>query len=399
MSTRPNRSRAAATTRSHSPASRKSATSGSSRPGSCAAARSISGTSSAIWPTARTGWPSRANPSAIARPRPRSPPVTSATRSSIYPSFGQRFPSPPRKRGSRASGTPVALDSRFRGNDDSSALIRLFRQIEVREGAVNMRRHHRARRADIGFVELAIAGDAEQREADADLVFEDLEEPHHARPAGGGEPIDIKSADDDRVGPEGDRLDDIGAAGDRTVDHHPGSAADRLDDLRQYLDRADALVELAPAMVRHVDAIDPVLDRDPGILGGGDALDDQRDIEILLDPLDVAPVELRLVDPRVVDPHAAALVALGNVALAPAVAVGVDGQAEGGVALVDRAPDMIIDPGRIAAHVKLEDAEPVGRGLGGLAEPRLRDRREDHPVAEIPGRRRDGGAATGLEIL
>ena len=152
-------------------------------------------------------------------------------------------------------------------------------------------------------------------------------------------------------------------------------------------------------MVRHIDAVDPVLDRDPGVLAGGDALDDQRDVEILLDPLDVAPVELRLVDPRVVDAHPAALMALGDVALAPAVAVGVDGQAERGVALVDRAADMIVDPGRIAPHIKLEDAEPVGRGLGGLVEPRLRHRGEDHPVAEIPRRRRDGGAAARLEIL
>jgi hypothetical protein len=46
----------------------------------------------------------------------------------------------------------------------------------VREGAVDMWRHDLARRADIGFVELAVAGDSEQREANADLVFENLEE-------------------------------------------------------------------------------------------------------------------------------------------------------------------------------------------------------------------------------
>src|SRR5260370_33473187 len=108
-------------------------------------------------------------------------------------------------------------------------------------------------------------------------------------------------------------------------------------------------------MVRAVAAIDAVLDRAPGVLGGGDALDDQRDVEIPLDPLDVAPVELRLIDPRVVDAHAAALMALGDVALAPGIAVGVDGETEGGVALLDRAADMIVDPGRVAPHVKLED--------------------------------------------
>ena len=58
------------------------------------------------------------------------------------------------------------------------------------------------------------------------------------------------------------------------VDHDLGAPADRLDHLGQHVDRADPLVELAPAMVRHIDAIDPVIDRDLGVLGGGDALED-----------------------------------------------------------------------------------------------------------------------------
>ena len=48
----------------------------------------------------------------------------------------------------------------------------------MREGAVYMRLHDLARRADVGFVELVVASDAEQREADTDLVFEDLEQTH-----------------------------------------------------------------------------------------------------------------------------------------------------------------------------------------------------------------------------
>ena len=159
--------------------------------------------------------------------------------------------------------------------------------------------------------------------------------------------------------------------------------ADRLDDFGQHVDRADALVELAPAMVRHIDAIDPVLDRDLGVLGGGDALQDQRDVDILLDPVDVAPVELRLVDAGVAGAHAAAQVALGDVALAPAIAVGVDGQAEGVVALVNRAADMVVDPVGVAAHVKLEDLEAVAGGLRGLVQTGMRHRGEDHAVAEL----------------
>lgn len=42
----------------------------------------------------------------------------------------------------------------------------------MREVAVNVRRHNLPRRADVGLVELVITGDAEQRQTDADFVFE-----------------------------------------------------------------------------------------------------------------------------------------------------------------------------------------------------------------------------------
>ena len=44
--------------------------------------------------------------------------------------------------------------------------------------------------------------------------------------------------------------------------------------------------------------------------------------------------------------------ALGDVALAPAVAVGVDGQAKRVIALVDGAADMVVDPLGVAAHIE-----------------------------------------------
>src|SRR3954454_12362631 len=198
----------------------------------------------------------------------------------------------------------------------------------MRERAVDVRPHDLRRRPDIGFVQLAVAVDPEQRQADADLVFEDLEQPHDPRPAGRRQPVHVKPADDDAIGTENDRLDEIGAAGDRAVDPDLAAPADRINDLRQYRDRSDPLVELPAAVVRHVDDIDPVIDRDPGILAGGDALDDDRDFRQPPDALDIAPVEARLMDPRVAGPHAPPLVAFRDVALAPAVAVGIDGQAE-----------------------------------------------------------------------
>src|SRR6516162_11052717 len=92
----PNRSRAIATTRSQSDGRRRSATSARICPETLvpAVAASISATSASMWPTASTKCPSRARPNAIARPRPRNPPVTIATRRSIDPSLWYRTRSP-----------------------------------------------------------------------------------------------------------------------------------------------------------------------------------------------------------------------------------------------------------------------------------------------------------------
>jgi hypothetical protein len=92
-------------------------------------------------------------------------------------------------------------------------------------------------------------------------------------------------------------------------------------------------------------------------------------------------------------------VTLGDVALAPAVAVGVDCQAKRIVALVDRAADMVVDPFGIAAHIKLEDFEAVAGSLGSLVEPRLGNRRENDAVAEGACRLGDGGASARIEYL
>src|SRR5207248_10336103 len=97
------------------------------------------------------------------------------------------------------------------------------------------------------------------------------------------------------------------------------------------------------------------------------------------------------------DAHAAALVALSDVALAPAVTVGVDGQAKGVVALVDGPADMVVNPRGVAAHIKLKDFETVAGSLGGLVEPGMRDRAQDHAVAKGARRLRDSRAAARLE--
>src|SRR5438128_1397960 len=102
------------------------------------------------------------------------------------------------------------------------------------------------------------------------------------------------AAEPDQVGAENERLDAVGAAAERAVDHDLGAAADRLDDLGQHFHRAEPVIELAAAVVRDIDPVDAVLDRSYGVLARGDALERQRNLEVLLDARNRAPVERRL---------------------------------------------------------------------------------------------------------
>src|SRR2546421_527487 len=126
--------------------------------------------------------------------------------------------------------------------------------------------------------------------------------------------------------------------------------------------------ELPAAVIRHVDDVDAVLARQRRVLRRRDALEDERDCVRVLEALDVVPRERRLeiVAARALTPRLHE--APGEVALAPAVAGGVDGDGEGGVAVVDGAPHPVVDEGIVAAHVELEDAEVV-RGLRHGLEP------------------------------
>src|SRR5262249_56959467 len=106
-----------------------------------------------------------------------------------------------------------------------------------------------------------------------------------------------------------------------------GAPRDRLDDLRQQVDRAETVIELAAAVVRNVDPLDAVLDRALRVLARGDALERQWNVELLLHALDHAPVERRL---ELAAGDAAAPgsdEALGAIALAPAADRGIDGGA------------------------------------------------------------------------
>src|SRR5262249_38690402 len=139
------------------------------------------------------------------------------------------------------------------------------------------------------------------------------------------------------------------------------------DDFGQYVDRTQPVIELTPAMVGDIDAVDAKLDRLVGILDRSDAFQDQRDVEFRPAALDIAPVEPRLKDPgisahdRARPARPAAPMALGDVALAPAVPVSVDGDAERVITGIDRTTELVVDPIGVAQHIELKNLEPVTR--------------------------------------
>ncbi len=53
---------------------------------------------------------------------------------------------------------------------------------------------------------------------------------------------------------------------------------------------------------------------------------------------------------------------------------GVHGQAERGVAVRNRALDVIVDPGLVAAHIELKEAQRIGRRRRQIFEPGIADR-------------------------
>ncbi len=143
----------------------------------------------------------------------------------------------------------------------------------------------------IGFVELAEGCQAEQPQAPDHFVLQQFQHSHDSSLTGGSQRPALQPPDADEVGAGGDRLDDIGAAAERAVDHDLGAAGDGVDDLRQHMHGAAAVIELASAVVRNINPVDAVIDRDRRILRGRDALDHQRDFEFVFYQLYGAPLQ------------------------------------------------------------------------------------------------------------
>ena len=109
---------------------------------------------------------------------------------------------------------------------------------------------------------------------------------------GGGQAQAGEAPDPHHLRAERDGLDHVGAAHEAAVHHHDrGAPATAFTTSGSTSMRAAAVIELAAAVVGDVDAVHAVVAGDGRVLGGGDALQDQRDVVAVLEALDLVPRE------------------------------------------------------------------------------------------------------------
>ena len=93
--------------------------------------------------------------------------------------------------------------------------------------------------------------------------------------------------------PKRQRLEDIGAAADAAIEEHRHLALHRRDHFRQRIERADAAIDLAAAMVGDHDAVIAFAHRLRGVVGAHDAFENDGKFRPRSDLGDAFPVEAR----------------------------------------------------------------------------------------------------------
>lgn len=128
------------------------------------------------------------------------------------------------------------------------------------------------------------------------LVAQDVENPLDPALAEGGKPPQVWPSDANRACAERQRFDDIGAPAEAAVDQHRHSAADRLDDLRQGIDRCSAVVTEPSAMIRHNDRIDPGFGREHGVLLRQNPLEQELSFHAVAQPVHKDPIHVGAIE-------------------------------------------------------------------------------------------------------
>ena len=105
------------------------------------------------------------------------------------------------------------------------------------------------------------------------------------------EAVQVRPADEHRVGAERQRLEGVAARADPGVEEHGHLVADRLDDRSERVERRDRPVDLTAAVVRDDDAVDLVLDGKPGVARALDPLEQDRAVPVRADERQLLPAQ------------------------------------------------------------------------------------------------------------
>ena len=195
-------------------------------------------------------------------------------------------------------------------------------------------------------------------------------------------------------------LHDVRTPREPAIHHDLRVRANGRTDLRQNIHRAQARIQLPPAMVRDIHHVHAMIGGDAGVFNRHDALQDQRNVVGLANAGDVAPVEAGLrVLGRLIDMLAPGLVKPAhNVAFPPGIDRRVDGEAKRIQPLGQARLDMFLDIALAAPDIELEDGRIVGvgpdLGLGALG-----DGGQHHRHAEIARAGGDGGGTLRIADL
>ena len=147
----------------------------------------------------------------------------------------------------------------------------------------------RLRHGDVGRIEGFDGGAAEEAEGAVHAFAEDLEGAGGAGFAGSAETISISAADEHGAGTEAKGFDDVGAAADATVEQDFGLASYGGDDFRKHAERRGNSVELTAAVIRNDDAGGSLVDGAASIVGGENALRDDRAGPEFAEPAKIFP--------------------------------------------------------------------------------------------------------------
>src|SRR5215217_6809428 len=164
---------------------------------------------------------------------------------------------------------------------------------------------------DVGARDAARAGCSQQCQRDLELLAQDRERALDTGLAGNRQRPERRPAQQHAASAERERDRDVQPPPDAAVDPDLDAAAYRVGNLLERVDRRRHAIELPSAVVGDDDGVDAVLEREPGVLGGQDPLEHERQARRpRADRGEVAPAQARR--DEIVDRLAAGLQRVGE---------------------------------------------------------------------------------------